>query len=200
MNAWSAFVGDLSRRLDACFADLCERTSASADRLAHRASERAWSNLEIAEHVVLVNRYLLILADKIAEKSRRRAARGDASIGAPPRLDALEKLASSAFEWRAPAHMIPTGALSSAEIDEQLRAQHAHCAGILASMPNGEGSLHQIRMSVVGGDDDRLDLYQFLAVIALHMERHARAMRRNEASFAERADRARSPHGEDQPR
>jgi hypothetical protein len=195
MSAWPAFVGDLSRRLDACFADVRERSSDRTDRLLHRASERAWSNLEIAEHVVLVNRYLLILADKIASKSRRRAGRGEASIGsaaigAPPRLDALEKLASSAFEWHAPAHMIPTGALSSAEIDEQLRAQHAHCAELLASMPNGEGSLHRIRMSVVGGDD-RLDLYQFLAVIALHMERHARAMRRNEASFAEREDQPR---------
>jgi len=199
MSAWPAFVGDLARRLDACFADVRERASASADRLAHRASERAWSNLEIAEHVVLVDRYLLILADKIAEKSRRRAARGEALIGAPPRLEALEKLASSAFEWHAPAHMIPTGALSSAEIDERLRAQHARCAELLASMPNGEGSLHHIRMSVVGGDD-RLDLYQFLVVIALHMERHARAMRRNEESFAEHADRMRSSHGESQPR
>jgi hypothetical protein len=46
-------------------------------------------------------------------------------------------------------------------------------------MPGGQGSLHRIRMSVVG-DDDRLDLYQFLAVLALHLERHAAQARRTQ--------------------
>jgi hypothetical protein len=43
-------------------------------------------------------------------------------------------------------------------------------------------------MSVVEGDD-RLDLYQFVAVIALHAERHARQMQRNADELAQRARR-----------
>ena len=191
MSAWRAFVDDLARRLRACFAELGERLNAPGERLAHRAHAHSWSNLEIAEHVVLVNRYLLILADKIARKARRRSSNGDAPSGAPSRLDALEKLASSEFEWPAPAHMRPTGTATIVEISERLREQLAHCVDLLAAMPNGEGSLHRIRMSVVVGGDDRLDLYQFLAVVALHMERHARAMRRNEEAFARETDRSR---------
>jgi DinB superfamily len=190
MSAWRAFVAELAQRLERSLDQVRARLRTSPGGLAHRTRSTAWSNLEIGEHVVLVNRYLLILADKIAEKSRRRRARGELPPAAPSRIDHLEKLASSEFEWAAPAHMVPRGNASVSEIDAGLREQFERCAALLAEMPDGEGSLHRIRMSAVG-EDARLDLYQFLAVVALHAERHARAMRRNEESFAGRADQPR---------
>jgi hypothetical protein len=43
-------------------------------------------------------------------------------------------------------------------------------------MPDGEGALHTIRFSVVHA---RLDLYQFLKVIELHLRRHLAQMERH---------------------
>lgn len=177
---WRAFTADLAHRLDQALAEVRARLHVSEDRLAFRSGAGTWSNLEIGEHVVLVNHYLLILADKIARKSLARCEHEDRPCASPPRLDPLEKLASRDFKWSSPEHMIPTGTRTASEIEARLGAQLERCLGLIASVPDGEGSLHRIRMSVVGGEDDRLDLYQFLFVIALHAQRHAQAMRRNE--------------------
>jgi hypothetical protein len=154
--------------------------------LASRPANGGWSNAEIAEHVVLVNRYLLILADKIARKSAARASRGEPVPERPPRTDHLESLAQREFTWESPAHMLPTGSVPIADVVAALDEQRLRCARLLATAQGGEGALHTIRMSVVQGND-RLDLYQFSCVIALHAERHARAMQRNEAALAARA-------------
>ena len=42
-------------------------------------------------------------------------------------------------------------------------------------MPDGQGSLHSIRMSVI---DARLDMYGWLGLIAVHGERHLRQLER----------------------
>jgi hypothetical protein len=190
MSDWRAFVGELGRSVERSLGEIRDRLRAAPERLEFCSKAGAWSNLQIAEHVVLVNRYLLILAEKIADKSRRRLRRGETPSPSPSRIDHIAKLASGDFEWPAPRHMVPSGNASIAAIDAGLREQIDRCAALLEEMPGGEGSLHRIRMSAVG-EDDRLDLYQFLAVIALHAERHARAMRHNEEALARRADQPR---------
>jgi hypothetical protein len=187
---WNAFARALAERVDRALASVRAHAATSREMLDDRPHDGGWSNAEIAEHVVLVNRYLLILADKIARKSAARAARGDLVPERPPRTEHLEELSRRDFRWESPAHMVPTRAIPTAEIAHLLDEQRARCARWIASASGGEGALHTIRMSVVRGDD-RLDLYQFLLVIALHAERHARAMERKAAESA--ASRAIDP-------
>jgi DinB superfamily len=179
---WSAFTSVLAARVDRALASVRAHAITPDDRLAFRPANGGWSNAEIAEHVVLVNRYLLILVEKIARKCAARASRGDRPPAHPPRTEHLEKLARREFDWRSPEHMLPKRTESSAVVAAALEEQRTRCARMIAELGQGEGSLHTIRMSVVG-DDDRLDLYQFILVIALHAERHARAMERNAAEF-----------------
>jgi len=190
MSAWRSFVEELAQRVERAIDDVRDRLRESADHLDFRPAPEAWSNLEIAEHVTWVNHYLSILVDKIAEKSRARTAHGALPGDSPSGIAHLEKLAAREFTWPAPEHMLPTRNTPADQIDARLEQQLEHCTALLAAMPDGEGSLHRIRMSVVG-DDDRLDLYQFACVIALHAERHARAMRRNSAAIAARENHSR---------
>ena len=179
---WNDFVRELGRRLERAFHALDIALGSGAEWLDHRPADGAWTAREVAEHVALCDRFLLILVRKIAAKSAKRAAAGRAPPSSPPQVEHLEALGASELDWPHPEHMTPTGALSVPAVREQLVADLAACRAVLAEMPDGAGALHRIRMSAVPGDD-RLDLYQFLAVIAVHAERHARQMRRNEASF-----------------
>lgn len=181
---WDAFVRELGRRLDRAFQDLDALLGSDAEVLDFRPTTGAWTAREVAEHVALCDRFLLILVSKIAAKSAKRAAAGLALSPSPSQLEHVEALGANGFHWPHPEHMTPTGALSVPEVREQLAADLAACRAVLAEMPNGAGTLHRIRMSAVPGED-RLDLYQFLALIAVHAERHARQMRRNATSFAE---------------
>jgi hypothetical protein len=185
-SEWSAFTTALAERVERALASVRAHANASHGELASRPATGGWSNAEIAEHVVLVNRYLLILADKIARKSAARASRGEPVPEHPSRTGHLEALAEREFTWESPAHMLPTGSVPIADVVAVLDEQRERCARLLVSAKGGEGTLHTIRMSVVR-EDNRLDLYQFLCVIALHAERHARAMQRNEDAFANRA-------------
>jgi len=181
---WDTFVQALGRRLARVFLELDALLDLDAEVLEFRPAAGAWTAREVAEHVALCDRFLLILVSKIAAKSANRAATRRAPLPSPPQLELLEPLGASGFHWPHPDHMTPTGALPVPAVREQLAADLAACRTVLAELPNGEGSLHRIRMSAVPGDD-RLDLYQFLAIIAVHAERHVRQMRRNAASFAE---------------
>ena len=77
--------------------------------------------------------------------------------------------------WETPDHMRPTGSLTTPETVALLSAQRRRALGLLARARDGAGALHAISMSVAGA---RLDLYQLLAFVALHMERHAWQMDR----------------------
>ena len=181
--SWEATIQDLSLRLQRAFG--AARTWLDVpDRLFdHRPPDGGWSVREICEHLTLADRYLLILAGKIRDKSRRRALAGQSVTKSPPRFEHLETLARRELAWTHPAHMTPAGRLDRAELDRRLGADLEACLALLREMPAGEGSLHRIRMSVVPGDD-RLDLYQYLTVIALHVERHLEQLRRNRAGSA----------------
>ena len=172
-DPWSTFVDDLRRRLRSAWSEL---DRALVDAAAGRHVGPGWSPLEIGEHVVLADHYLLLLARKIADKARARTRRGEPPPTSPSRCDALEKLAARDFRWSSPDHMLPTGRLALAEVRARLGEDLARCESLLAEFPAGEGALHRIRMSVV---DERLDLYQFLCLIALHAERHAAQVRRS---------------------
>jgi hypothetical protein len=135
-----------------------------------------WCPAEILEHVMLTNHYLLVLIEKGSVKARNKAGDVDLSeILNTYRFetDALDTIAKpGAFVWDAPAHMVPTGDKGLTEIRSELRDQLYRCLCQLDLLANGEGILHKITMSVNGLG--KLDVYQYLYFLALHIKRHNR--------------------------
>lgn len=177
-EAWEPALTRLRAGLGHAFDELLARVEVGAERLDRRPPDGGWTPREVLEHVTLTDRYLLILADKIAAKARLRAARGASWPAHPPRFEHLERLAGRALAWEAPAHMRPSGNVPASELRARLAADRAHALALLDGAPGGVATLHRIRMSVVGGDDDRLDLYQFLEVLRLHARRHVAQIER----------------------
>jgi hypothetical protein len=187
----AALREDLARQ----FAQFAGALELSDELWSFRPAEKSWSASEIAEHVALANRYLLILADKIAVAARRRFERGETIPQGPLGLERLQSIARSDFRWPHPAHMAPTGAVPRADIEAELARQRAQCLALLDGMPAGEGRLHQIRMSVLG-EGERLDLYGYLAFLGLHVARHAQQIERNRLAWeSTRGDRPSPPPG-----
>lgn len=180
MAEWTQAVQWIEHRLERVFASLKRELESLEQGRAWKLPATAetepapWTPWEIAEHVTLANRYLLILVQKIATKSERRLAQipnDERASPDPPSTTPLERLGRRDFAWAHPEHMTPTGTMPSAAVCAQLDEDLARARAFLVQMPRGEGSLHTIRMSVLGGDN-RLDLYGYLTLIAVHAERH----------------------------
>lgn len=168
-TAWRAQTGRLARRLRAAFRRIEDRLGAPEAELRRSPAPGSWSALEIAEHAALMNHHVLLLLGKIAARCEARLARGERPPEELSRFDSLERLAERGFRWDSPEHMVPGGHATAREIAAGLRHQRRRCLLLLARMRKGEGALHSISMSVVG---EKLDLYQYLALVALHLERH----------------------------
>lgn len=177
-TSWTAAIAALHERIESVFDALLERARLDEARLRRAPEGGGWSGIEVLEHVALTDRFLLVLADKIARKSLSRAARGDAWPASAPSFAHLEHIAGRELEWRAPEHMRPTGAVELETIARTLESDRERAFALLEQCPDGVGTLHRIRMSVVGGEDDRLELYQYLEVLRLHAERHVRQLDR----------------------
>jgi hypothetical protein len=130
----------------------------------------AWSVVEHLEHVSLVNGFLLLTIAKGCGKALKRAGHQPT----PETESDLAPLAAiadpEAFPWSPPAHMVPTGGQDPAELRALLGSQCRRCLELLAGMPNGEGRLCTVRMSV--HDLGRLDMYQWLYFLAQHVRYH----------------------------
>ena len=180
--AWRAATTALSARIERAFGDLRAWLAARADALDYRPEPGTWTAREVLEHVALADRFLLVLARKLHAKSARRAARGDSWPVHPPRFDHLTALASREYPWPHPEHMTPGGKATPAELCTALASDCEAARALVASLAEGQGTLHTIRMSAVR-EDDRLDLYQYIHVIALHAERHLAQLERNRRAF-----------------
>ncbi len=178
LEEWQQTVEALDRRLVSTFTELSCWLHAPAEHFDRRPGPERWSMHEVLEHVVLADRYLLVIVRKLQSISERRLARGLPYPAHAPDLERLAVLLDHRHRWTHPAHMTPTGTLARGAIGTQLTADRNELRSILASLPPGAGTLHRIRMSVVPGND-RLDLYQYIALISLHAERHLAQLERN---------------------
>lgn len=172
---WGPAISSLSERLATTFDPLVSLSRSGSHWLSARPEPKGWTGAEVLEHVASTNHYLLRLVQKIGDKAMKRASRGDLWPTAAPRFDQLEAIASRKHTWPHPEHMAPSGPADLSETAQQLERDLAAAHDWLRRLPRGEGTLHRIRMSVVGdagADEDRLDLYQFLSVIELHARRH----------------------------
>ena len=183
-------IGRLAASLQEHFDRLAPWLELGEPSWSTRPADDSWSVAEILEHVVLCQRYLLLLIDKIAERSRRRLAAGAVLPAEPGDPTPLEALAARSFSWRHPEHMAPSGRVSRGALAAELSLQRGRCLDHLRRMPDGEGSLHAIRMSVVGR---KLDLYQYLRLLDLHLARHLAQLDRTLSAVSPRCERPATP-------
>lgn len=175
MTAPAAFQDALDERLVQAFARLDAALVVDAALATRRPAPEAWGVAEIAEHVHRADHFLLLLAGKLARKARERAERGEPLPRVMPPFARLEALAEESFAWAAPEAMLPRGELDLRAARRALAEDRERCRVVLASMPPGAGVLASARFSPL---ETRFDTYQFLALIALHAERHARQVQR----------------------
>ncbi|MBK7874857.1 MAG: DinB family protein [Planctomycetes bacterium] len=171
MSAHDAYRDALQERVEQAFLRLDTALVVDAELARRRPAPEAWSVAEIAEHVHRADHNLLLLAGKLARKARDRAERGEPIPRLLPPLARLEELASDTFAWSAPENMLPRGELDLRAARRALAADRDRCRVILHSMPAGAGVLASARFSPL---DTRFDAHQYLALVALHAERHAR--------------------------
>jgi len=143
--------------------------------------EKGWTNRQILEHIYLTNYYLLILIRKGTARALALARKGETNFSVEM-LDVGAKALSAigihnAFSWMRPAHMEPTGNIQPGEIKSALEYQMIECLDCLRQMPNGEGCLYKTTMTV--NNLGKLDVYQYIYFLQLHMRRHLTQMQIN---------------------
>lgn len=131
----------------------------------------AWTIDEILEHITLTNHFLLITLQKSLKKVLKRV-QSKPIIAQESDLERIVQIGDpDAFIWLRPKHMEPTRQISSHDVRYKLRQQKDECLWILNQIRRGEGSLHQVRMSVQ--NLGRLDMYEWLYFLIQHARRHS---------------------------
>jgi hypothetical protein len=173
-----ALMDRVRTRLEAAFAGFDWAVISAGARVRDHVPEvSAWSVLDVAEHVSLTNRSLLVLAEKCARKSAAKLARGAAAEDERSEIGRLERIAGRDFHWDAPAHMVPTGKVALDAVRATLAEQKHAALSLLDALPRGSRRLHTIRMAFVE-PDMRLDALELVAFMALHIERHTAQVQR----------------------
>lgn len=140
------------------------------DLRAYHYDPDEWCIDEILEHITLTSHFLMIVIHNSRDKVLKRAKNQSISDGESDLDDILKIGDPDAFAWIRPEHMEPTHNKPMTEVRELMRQQQRECLQLLADMPNGEGALHQVRMSVQALG--KLDIYQWLFFLAQHAHRH----------------------------
>ncbi|MEL6715194.1 MAG: DinB family protein [Planctomycetota bacterium] len=150
-----------------------------------RPADGGWTALEVLEHVVLTNHFLLILIDKGAAKALRNV-RGlvveDELARADLSLDAFESIGvHRAFPWERIEHADPGGRMTEHEIRARLIDQLTRCLAHLARLDGGQGLLHRTTMSVQGLG--KITVYEYVYFLSQHARRHAGQLDANAREF-----------------
>ena len=144
-----------------------------------------WTILEILEHIYLTNFFLLKLIEKGYQKSLKNLDNLNLEtelVGYNFLNNQLENIGEhQSFIWIRPEHMIPKGEISFEEISINLDLQLRQCLEYLDNLPNGEGVLYKTTMTVNGLG--KIDVYQYLYFLAMHIQRHLSQMRKNEENY-----------------
>lgn len=150
-------------------------------RQTHPATNE-WSIDEILEHITLTNYFLMLTLraslDTVQKRSKTQMVESSESD-----LDSIVKIGDpDAFGWIRPEHMEPSRLKPMSEIRATMAAQRIECLTILDQIPNGEGSLHKVSMSVQSLG--KLDMYQWLYFLVQHAKRHTVEIERIQQRFA----------------
>jgi hypothetical protein len=170
-------ISKINRELISAFAMLDSWFDRDEGILQNKNTGR-WSIADTLEHVMLTNHYLLILIEKGSKKALRAALEKDlTAMLADYRLDsaALEQVGEpGVFHWHRPEHMEPSGTRPLAEVRAELRQQLYRCLCQLDLLCHGQGIAYRMTMSV--NQLGKLDVYQYIYFLALHVKRHLSQM------------------------
>lgn len=137
---------------------------------AFKPSPDEWSIDENLEHITLTSHFLLKVIRKGVARAIKRA-QNQPVTETESNLEIVEPVGiADSFYWHRPEHMIPTGEKPMLEVRLLMRQQQKECLDLLSQIPNGEGSLYLVRMSV--NNLGKIDMYQWLYFLALHAKRH----------------------------
>lgn len=135
-----------------------------------KPSPDEWSINENLEHITLTSYFLLKVIRKGVARSVKRA-RNQPIKGTESNLKVMKPVGvADSFYWHRPEHMIPTGTNPISEVRILMGEQQGECLNLLNQIPDGEGSLYLVRMSV--SQLGKIDMYQWLYFLALHAKRH----------------------------
>jgi len=174
----------LKRDLIQTFALTDEWFDRETDLLSFCPPSGGWTAAQTLEHIVLTSRYLLKLIDKGKTKALHDPINDDLEaelenyVLSSPALEAIGIPGS--FLWERPEHMIPVGA-SAEDVREELRDQLDYCLCTLELLRNGQGIKSLTTMSV--NDLGKLDVYQYIYFMVLHVRRHLEQLRKIEAEY-----------------
>ena len=174
----------LKRDLIQTFALTDEWFDREEDLLHFAPSSGGWNAAQVLEHIVLTSRYLLILIDKGSTKALRHPVTAELQEElekyelASPALEAIGTPGS--FTWERPEHMVPTGT-PSREVRGELRDELDRCLCTLELLRHGQGLRSVTTMSV--NDLGKLDVYQYLYFLVLHVRRHLEQLRKIEMEY-----------------
>jgi hypothetical protein len=178
---------NLKRDLIRTFAVVDEWFDKAHSLRSYKPASGGWNVNEVLEHVMLTNHFLLILIEKGTMKALKKCDTSQLSLpddyvlSTPALLQIADR---NAFAWQRPDHHQPTGQRTMYEVRRELRNQLERCLITLELLPNGEGILHTITMSV--NDLGKLDIYQYLYFLSLHAQRHLKQMRGLEEEYGEK--------------
>jgi hypothetical protein len=153
------------------------------EKFLNQQTGQGWNAAQILEHVMLTNQYLLILIEKGATRALVLARENREFIETGKNYSVenaalLEIGIHKSFAWENPAHMEPKGTRALTEIRCELRDQLYQCLCILDALRKGEGLLYKTTMTV--NNLGKLDVYQYLYFLVLHLKRHLTQLERRE--------------------
>jgi hypothetical protein len=153
--------------------------------LNYQPTSGGWTALEILEHVMLTNSFLLKFIEKGTVKALRKAAATNGLVNWNQyllnRKDLWEIGIHRSFQWMRPNHMEPSRNASVLEIRLLLDEQKAACLNCLEQLRGGEGFLHKTTLSV--NNIGKLDVYGYIEFLTQHMIRHLMQLDNNRKEF-----------------
>ncbi|HAD14284.1 MAG TPA: DinB family protein [Saprospirales bacterium] len=149
-----------------------------------RPPRGSWTIDEILEHITLTNHFLLILIRKGGLKSMQLLEKHDLKEAAGHYVFQREKLEEvgtlGTFIWTRPEHMEPQGA-PGADVRVRLKEQLQECLDWLDQLGQGAGILYKTTMTV--NELGKIDVYEYLYFLAMHIRRHLMQMEENTRFF-----------------
>lgn len=153
---------------------------APASLRSFRPARGSWTIDEILEHITLTNHFLLILIRKGGQKSLQLLDKYDLETAAQDYVFHREKLEDvgtlGSFVWERPGHMEPRGALQT-DVRMRMQEQLTECLDWLDQLSQGAGILYKTTMTV--HDLGKIDVYEYLYFLAMHIRRHLMQMEGN---------------------
>jgi len=144
-----------------------------------------WNAAQVLEHIVLTSRYLLLLIDKGSSKALSKSSRSDLKtledyVLTNPSLEAIAN--PDSFVWERPEHMVPIG-VPAKIVRQEFRDQLDRCLCTLELLSHGQGIQSLTTMSV--NNLGKLDVYQYIYFLVLHIKRHLEQLRKIETECLE---------------